>query len=76
MKTFLQKYPEFNIVAYTDKAIIEDYVSVEEALKKDYDVIIIAIALASSAKSAVHDLIGLGVEREKIKKIDVKYIFS
>lgn len=74
LKAFLQKYPEFNVVAYTDKANIEGYVSVEEALKKDYDVVIIAIALASSAKSAVQDLIKLGVEREKIKKIDVKYI--
>lgn len=76
LKTFLQKYPEFNVVAYTDKANIEGYVSVEEALKKDYDVIIIAIALASSAKSAVQDLIDFGVKKEKIKTIDVNYILQ
>lgn len=74
-RTFLQKYPEFNVVAYADKANIEGYVSVNEALKKNYDIIIIAIALASSAKSAVQDLIKLGVDNNKIRRIDVRYIY-
>ena len=75
LKTFLQKYPEFNVVAYTDKANIEGYVSVENALKKNYDVVIIAICTVNLANSAVQDLIKLGVENNKIRRINVKYIY-
>lgn len=75
LKTFLQKYPEFNVVAYTDKANIEGYVSVENALKKNYDVVIIAICTVNLANSAVQDLIRLGVENNKIRRINVKYIY-
>lgn len=76
LRSFLEKHPEFQIAAWTDKVKKAGYVPVEQALSMEYDVILIAVALAAPADDICQELIEKGIDENKIRRIDMNKILE
>lgn len=72
----LVRCKKFTIVGWTDKTNFKGSIPIDEAIKLEYDVVIIAIAMADVAENAVNGLIKLGVEPNKIRRISADWIMS
>lgn len=65
---------QFEVVGWTDKVLNDKCINISDALQLEYDVIVIAIAMADVAEKAILDLIDLGVSRNKIREISAEWI--
>ena len=76
LKKYLDRDGTYSVVVWADKSPKEGCVLIEEALKLEYDVILISIASAAPAEAAYKELIEKGVPAEKVRRISVEKIVA